>query len=192
MRRLAPIAAQRLRASATLTPQPQRAFIKLPSLVPSEKTFSKRKTVPYSPQQARWACRAGATRGDQRPRSQIFDVVANVNDYHKFVPFCVCVCAPPADVAPAERASCTPAQLVTRHQAPEPHAARGGACHRLPAVHVRARETFGASDGSSADALLGAKHARRERYLSKARYYAHAQPTPARHGADKLRHAVDR
>jgi hypothetical protein len=91
MRRLAPIAAQRLRASVTLTQQTQQAFIKLPSLTPSEKTFSKRKTVPYSPQQARMACHAGATRGDPRARSQIFDVVANVNDYHKFVPFCVCV-----------------------------------------------------------------------------------------------------
>jgi hypothetical protein len=96
MRRLAPIAAQRLRATARLTPQSQHAFIKLPSLTPSEKTFSKRKTVPYSPQQARMACRAGATSGDGRVSSQIFDVVANVNDYHKFVPFCVCVRAPPA------------------------------------------------------------------------------------------------
>ena len=57
MRRLALHTAQRLRASSALAPQPHRAFIKLPASLASEKTFNKRKTVPYSPQQARswWA-----------------------------------------------------------------------------------------------------------------------------------------
>jgi hypothetical protein len=40
-----------------LTPQPHQAFIKLPASLASEKTFNKRKTVPYSPQQARLAGR---------------------------------------------------------------------------------------------------------------------------------------
>jgi len=55
MRRLAVTTAHRLRASAVLTPQPRQAFIKLPASLASEKTFNKRKTVPYSPQQARAA-----------------------------------------------------------------------------------------------------------------------------------------
>jgi hypothetical protein len=57
MRRLALSSATRLRASAALTPQPHQAFIKLPASLASEKTFNKRKTVPYSPQQARLAGR---------------------------------------------------------------------------------------------------------------------------------------
>ena len=45
---------------------------------------------------------------------------------------------------------------------------------------------------SRADAVRGAQHARRERYLSKARAYADAPTPPACRRADRLRRAADR
>jgi hypothetical protein len=58
MRRVAQASARAARAAGALPPAPQlrggaQAFISLPSLGGADKTFQKRKTVPYSPQQAR-------------------------------------------------------------------------------------------------------------------------------------------